>query len=319
MPIEHARMQVVRKPWGRTDLRPWSEVHDGVPIGELWFQRADANAPGSALLLKLLFTEEPLSIQVHPDDSFAQSIGLTRGKTEAWYVVSAMPGAEVAIGLKRQLTAAQLRGSIDDGSISDLVQWRRVQKDDIIFVPAGTIHAIGAGLVIAEIQQRSDATFRLFDHGRQRELHVNNAVAVANAGPAQSQLRPKRLTDARTLLIACPHFVLERIDLSRQSNWELYADHETWLFILEGHARVGLMNAFVGEALFLEDARTSIEVGSDGLMGLLAYVGPEPVANLLQNLAGQNVGSIPRASSRPNPIHHRARLGSPVHSTEARS
>jgi mannose-6-phosphate isomerase len=104
------------------------------------------------------------------------------------------------------------------GSISDSVQWRRVLKDDVIFIAAGTIHAIGPGVVIAEIQQTSDATFRLFDHGRQRELHIDNAVAAANAGPAECQYVPKRLTEVRTLLVASPYFVLERIDLSPKSN-----------------------------------------------------------------------------------------------------
>ena len=100
------------------------------------------------------------------------------------------PGAKIAIGLKRRMTSAQLRASIEDGSIADLVQWRGVVNDDVIFVPAGTIHAIGAGLVIAEIQQRSEATFRLFDYGRQRELHVDDAVgprcgARLNANPSR--------------------------------------------------------------------------------------------------------------------------------------
>ena len=158
------------------------------------------------------------------------------------------------------------------------------------------------GLVIAEIQQRSDATFRLFDHGRQRELHVDNAVAAANAGPAACQSVPRRLTDARTLLVASPHFVLERIDLSPQSNWELHAEHETWVLVLDGHARVGLMTVFVGEAIFLEADRTSIKVGSDGLKGLLAYLGTEPSPSLLHNHDGQNVGSPIRhlSSSRPS-------------------
>src|SRR5208283_3144675 len=123
----HACMQVVHKPWGSSDLRPWSELQaGGNPIGELWFQRTDLTAPPPALLLKLLFTNEALSIQVHPDDAFAQSIGMEHGKTEAWYILSATPGAKIAIGLKRRLTTAQLRASIGDGSISDLVQWRRV-------------------------------------------------------------------------------------------------------------------------------------------------------------------------------------------------
>lgn len=319
MAIEHACMRVVRKPWGSTDLRPWSEIHqDGVAIGELWFQRADMDAPDPALLLKLLFTKEPLSIQVHPDDAFAQSIGLRHGKTEAWYILSATPGAQIAVGLKRQLAAPQLRASIEDGSISDLVQWHQVLKGDAIFIPAGTIHAIGPGLVVAEIQQRSDATFRLFDHGRRRELHVDNAVAAATAGPAECQPAPRRLTDARTLLVASPYFVLERIDLAPKSNWELHAEHETWVLVLEGHARVGLMNAFVGEAIFLEADHTSIKVGSDGLKGLLAYLGTEPSPSLLHNLDGRNVGSPSRLFSRP-PLHHQALAGSPVRSTEARA
>lgn len=122
MAIEHARMRVVRKPWGSTDLLPWSEVQaDGVAVGELWFQRPDASAPQSTLLLKLLFTKQPLSIQVHPDDAFARAIGLANGKTEAWYILSATPEAQVAVGLKRQHTAAQLRTSIEDGSIADLI------------------------------------------------------------------------------------------------------------------------------------------------------------------------------------------------------
>ena len=122
-------------------------------------------------------------------------MGLPNGKTEAWYILSATPGAQVAVGLKRRITPQELRAAIRDGSIADLVQWRPVAKGDIIFVPAGTIHAIGAGIVLAEIQQHSDATFRLFDYGRQRELHEDNAVAASDAGPAQAQSSPRRLTD----------------------------------------------------------------------------------------------------------------------------
>src|SRR2546427_11957824 len=93
-------------------------------------------------LLKLLFTSEPLSIQVHPDDEFARSIGLPNGKNEAWYILSAAPGARGALGLKRRLTPQALRAAIRDGSIAHLTQWRPVAKGDIILFPAGTIHAI---------------------------------------------------------------------------------------------------------------------------------------------------------------------------------
>jgi mannose-6-phosphate isomerase len=286
MTIEHASVQAARKPWGVTDLHPWSPIDgSGDPIGELWFERIEKNGPIPALLLKLLFTSEPLSIQVHPDDTFARSTGLPNGKTEAWYILSAKPGARVAVGLKRCLTPQELRASIKDGSIAELTQWRPVARGDVIFVPAGTIHAIGAGIVLAEIQQRSDATFRLFDYGRHRELHEDGAVAVSHAGPARIQRGQRRLNTARIALIESPHFVLERIDLPENSNWELNADQETWLLVIEGHARIGSTNTVVGDAIFVEADRTGIEVGSEGLIGLIAYPGPDPAISLLQSSA----------------------------------
>jgi mannose-6-phosphate isomerase len=183
MAIEHARALAIPKPWGVDDLSPWSNTlaHDKA-IGEIRYERSDNAAADPSLLLKLLFTSQALSIQVHPDDAFAHLMGLPNGKTEAWYVLSAAPEAKVALGLKRRLTPQQLREAVDDGSISDLIAWHPVSANDIISVAAGTIHAIGAGLVIAEIQQRSDVTFRLFDYGRQRELHVENAIAAAEPG-----------------------------------------------------------------------------------------------------------------------------------------
>src|SRR3984957_8521727 len=286
MAIEHASVRVVHKPWGVADLHPWSGIDgSGDSIGELWFQRADRNAPTPALLPKLLFHSEPLSIQVHPDDDFARSIGLPNGKSEAWYILSALPDAQVAVGLKRRITPHELRGSIRDGSIADLVQWSPVSRGDTIFVPAGTIHAIGSGIVLAEIQQHSDATFRMFDYGRQRELNEDNAVAASNAGPAQTQSGSRCLTDSRTLLIASQHLVLERIDLPLDSSWALLAGQETWILILDGHAAIGLAGASVGEVIFVGGDRTSIEVGPNGLSGLIAYPGPEPVDSLLQKLS----------------------------------
>jgi mannose-6-phosphate isomerase len=272
----------VPKPWGSKSLLPWSAVeHGDEPIGEVWFTRPAITAPDSALLLKLLFTNEKLSIQVHPDDAFARSIGLPRGKTEAWYVLSATSDATVAVGLTKHLTTEQLRTSIEDGSISGLVRWRPVQAGEVVLVPAGTIHAIGAGLVVAEIQQNSDATFRLFDYGRQRELHVADGVAVARAEPAEAPVAPRKLTGVRTLLVTCPYFVLERIDLPAQSNWELDAAGETWLLVLEGEARVGPASPSVGEAFYLAADRVGIEAGAAGSSFLVAYAASEPRSDLL--------------------------------------
>jgi hypothetical protein len=215
MAIEHASVRAVRKPWGSADLRRWSDIDDdGDAIGELWFQRADMNAPDPALLVKLLFTTEPLSIQVHPDDAFAQSNGMVHGKTEAWYVLSATPDAKVAVGLKRQLNAPQLRAS--------------------------------------------------------------------------------------SLLVAGPPFVLERIDLAPNSNWELHAEREIWVIVVKGHARVGHINAFVGGGIVLEADRTIVEVGSECLGGLCAYPGSEPSPSLLRDLDFRNAGSpVYSAKARP--------------------
>src|SRR5438105_5593968 len=202
MAIEHACTHALPKPWGVEDLRPWSKArHDGGAIGEIWYERPGKPSADASLLLKLLFTSQPLSIQVHPGDAFAHSMGLPNGKSEAWYILRAAPEAKVALGLDRVLTQPQLREAIADGSFSDIVQWRTVSPNDTISVPAGTIHALGAGLVIAEIQQRSDVTFRMFDHGRRRELHIERAIAAADAGPAEVQTMPSRLTNSRTLLV----------------------------------------------------------------------------------------------------------------------
>lgn len=303
MAIERANITSVGKPWGRRDLRPWSEISsDAEAIGELWFDRADAGAPDTALLLKLLFTDQPLSIQVHPDDAFARSIGLANGKTEAWYILSASPDARIAVGLAHLMTAGQLRTAIEDGSISHLVKWRTVQKDDVVFVPAGTIHAVGAGLVLAEIQQRSDATFRLFDFGRNRQLDTINAVAATIAGIFTCQAGAHRLTDARVLLVASPYFVLERIDLGAGTRWQIDVDAETWLLVVAGEASVGRLGVSVGEAIFMEADHADIDVGPSGLTFLLAYVAADRSPILVQAFEEHEVRphilAVPQAIDR---------------------
>jgi mannose-6-phosphate isomerase len=301
--IEHARTHTLSKPWGIVDPRPWSNArHDGKAIGEIWYKRPDSKAPDTALLLKLLFTSQPLSIQVHPDDAYARSIGLANGKTEAWYILSATPEAKVALGLKSRVTAQQLRQASEDGSIADLVVWHAVSQGDSIFVPAGTIHAIGAGLIIAEIQQRSDATFRLFDHGRQRELHIENAIAVADAGPAKFRVMPARLNEMRTLLMSNAHFMFERIDLAPHSEWCLEAQQETWLLVVEGSARTGSFGVARGDVVFAQADRVNIDVGKTGMVGLVAYTGDGFVPDLLRRpgqLAQTDAGRLQEAQGPP--------------------
>jgi mannose-6-phosphate isomerase len=293
MPIEHASVRAMHKPWGVRDLQPWSSVDGAVDaVGELWFERADSNAPIPALLLKLLFTSAPLSIQVHPDDTFARAMGMPNGKSEAWYIISAEPGAQIGVGLNRRITPQELRAAITNGSIVELVQWRPVAKGDVIFIPAGTIHALGAGIVLAEIQQRSDTTFRLFDYGRARELHIDNGVAVANVFPLGPPRHPTRLTLERTVLVASQHFVLERLELPEGSSWALLADSETWVLALDGHAAIGLAALSIGQAIFVGGGRASIEVGANGLTALVAYPASGPIGSLLHRLSGRSTRPV---------------------------
>jgi len=274
MTIEFAHAHTLPKPWGVADLRPWSNAGDEANrIGEIWYERSSSTAAPSSLLLKLLFTNQPLSIQVHPDDAYAQSIGLPNGKTEAWYVLGAAPEAKIALGLKQRLTQEQLRHAIDDGSISDIVVWQAAHLGDTTLVAAGTIHAIGAGLVIAEIQQRSDATFRLFDHGRGRELQIENALAVANTGPADFRVASTRLTDTRTLLVSSSYFTFERTELAPNSAWCLEAKHETWLLVIGGSASAGAFDLVTGDAIFAQSDQVTLRAGRNGLTGLVAYTG----------------------------------------------
>lgn len=157
------RLPAVFKPkiWGALDLAPWYST-PREKIGEVWFE---ADLP---LLVKFLFTTERLSVQVHPE-----------GKTEMWYVLRADPGAQVAIGFRETITPERLRESALSGEIEKLLHWVDVNPGDAFFIPVGTVHAIGAGLALCEVQQHSDITYRLYDYGRPRELHLAQAMQVS--------------------------------------------------------------------------------------------------------------------------------------------
>jgi mannose-6-phosphate isomerase len=198
----------VERIWGRRDLAgPFAPPAGAAsaPIGEIWFE----GPPGAELLVKYLFTSERLSIQVHPDDAAAQARGFPRGKDEAWYVLSADPGAVIGLGLTHEVSREALRAAALDGSIEALLDWRPVAAGDIFYSPAGTVHAIGGGLSLVEIQQNLDLTYRLYDYGRPRELHLDEGVAVADLGPWVSPFAPVG-GGPRTILAAGKAFVLER-------------------------------------------------------------------------------------------------------------
>jgi mannose-6-phosphate isomerase len=171
----------VEKPWGRDTLPALFPDGAGRRIGEVWFDGPQGRHP--PLLVKYIFTSERLSIQVHPDDAQGQARGLPGGKSECWLVLAAEPGATLGMGTIEALDGETLRATSLDGRIEALMDWKPVQAGDFFYIPAGTVHAIGAGITLVEVQQNVDVTYRLYDYGRPRELHLEDGVAVSRAEP----------------------------------------------------------------------------------------------------------------------------------------
>ena len=198
--------RTVAKPWGCDTLpAPFAEPA-GERIGEIWFE-PDAALP--QLLVKYLFTSEKLSVQVHPSD--AQAPAGERGKEECWLVLSAEPGARLAIGFHEPLGPEAMRAAALDGSIEHLLAWHSVKPGDFFYLPAGTVHAIGPGLALIEIQQNSDVTYRLYDYDRPRELHLDEALAVAIGAPYPAGMRRHCAPGESGTLADGPQFRLERV------------------------------------------------------------------------------------------------------------
>jgi mannose-6-phosphate isomerase len=168
------------------------------------------------LLVKILFPNDKLSVQVHPDDAMAQRMGQPRGKTECWYVLEAEPGAAVALGMKPGVTAEAMEAAIADGTLEALMEYVPVVVGDMVFVDAGTVHAIGPGVVLLETQQTSDTTFRLFDYGRPRELHVKDGIAATKFRTRAGKVAP-RVMDGFTRLIEERYFVVDRFEVEGEA------------------------------------------------------------------------------------------------------
>jgi mannose-6-phosphate isomerase len=232
----------VEKPWGRTLLPPIFDPPAGKRIGEVWF----TNGADLPLLAKYIFTSERLSIQVHPNDEQASARGFAQGKTECWYILDAKPGSTLGLGLKHGASKEQLRSAALDGSIEELLDWRPVHGGDFFFVPAGTIHAIGAGLSLLEFQQKSDVTYRLYDYGRPRELHLDDGLAVADSAPYASRHAQHLSRDEEGMLVDGPQFTLV---MSRD---DALQDRRRWVIPLEGEVRSGSDVGVPGECLLVE-------------------------------------------------------------------
>ncbi len=203
-------VRTVEKPWGRDQLPAPFAAPYGKRIGEIWFEPTE---DVHSLLVKYIFTSEKLSVQVHPDDAQAKALGESdTGKEECWLVIDAEPGATLGIGFKAPISADAMRAAALDGSIEDLLVWHPVQAGDFFYIPSGTVHAIGAGVSLIEIQQNSDITYRLYDYGRPRPLHLEKGIMVAR-GEAYPPALHRHLPPTGTVELARgPYFTAHRLE-----------------------------------------------------------------------------------------------------------
>jgi len=238
----------VEKPWGRTEIPPVFGSTGGKRIGEIWFEHPDeANLP---LLVKYIFTSEKLSIQVHPNDEQAQARGLPRGKSECWYILDADPGATLGLGLTKSVSPDELRRAATDGSIEELMDWKPVAAGDFFYVPPGTIHAIGAGISLLEFQQNADVTYRLYDYGRPRELHLDDGIAVSRPQPYSDVSLSNGGSTDQVVLVNGPDFSLIRAS-GPDSIPPSMNDSRRWVMPIRGEIVAGTKSAKAGECLLV--------------------------------------------------------------------
>jgi len=198
--------RIVDKPWGRVGAGAAFGADSARRVGEVWFE-GPPGAP-NGVMAKYLFTSERLSIQVHPDDAQASALGEPGGKDECWIVLEAGDDAEIGIGMREPMSAEALLESARDGSIVDKLDWRRPKRRDLIYNPAGTVHALGPGLTVLEIQQSNDVTYRLYDYGRDRPLRLDQAAKVARATPHSHPLDHPIVEDRSAVLVDSGPFAI---------------------------------------------------------------------------------------------------------------
>lgn len=303
------------RPWGRSDLSPIYPRKFEEKIGESWLTGDNCivqNGPlageklshlaasferelvGDAprdpnrfpLLMKFLFPQEKLSVQVHPDDNDARALGEPCGKTECWYVAHADPGAEIGLGLKRGVTRADFERSVHENRAEDLLNWITISAGDMIFVAGGTVHTLGPGSIIVETQQQSDTTFRLYDYGRPRELHLEHGLKVIKESVRSGRVRPQPASrlghngNSQQPLVAAEYFVVEKFDLSDAEPFApainstsvqiLVATEGSGVLAAEGHPHVRFSK---GDAVVVPATVGNFEIVPQGrLQFLKSYV-----------------------------------------------
>lgn len=269
---------LVERVWGRTDLPAWAAHGQSLhPTGEIWFE--DVENERSDLLIKYLFTAEPLSVQVHPTDRAARVHGHASGKSEAWFILDAEPDAVIGLGFKTDMSESDVRESARDGTIVARINWRKVSAGELIYCPAGTVHAIGKGLSIIEIQQNLDITYRLFDFDRGRDLHLDEAIAVMSKGVCEPRSGSASYAFGRQILFEGGPFVVER--WSMPGRYEVVAGGTELLLIPIGaDVLVGEESAGQGSVWSVRE-RAGLEIGHGGDL-IVAYSGSASLAGLLE-------------------------------------
>jgi mannose-6-phosphate isomerase len=284
--------QFVERVWGWNDLRPWyDEVAKGNPIGEAWLTGDEclvatgphaghklgelfiqapqallgtgAHDPGSPLLLKVIFAREKLSVQVHPDDAMAQKYGEPRGKTECWYALAADPGAKVACGIKPGVSLKTIEEGIHSGTLEENLNVLDVAAGDMVYVDAGTVHAIWPGSILLETQQNCDLTYRLYDYGRPRQLHVEKSLEAMRLTSRAGKIPAKDLKD-RSVLLDVEYFRVER--LHKAGSWTSASLRD------EGEAAPGLAYLFAaaGTGRLTGEGFEPVELPARGIIAIPA-------------------------------------------------
>ncbi len=269
MPLRKLEPTFHERVWGSTQLEPWfpnpvSKVGLAAPIGEVWHE-VPADLP---LLVKFLFTTEPLSVQVHPDDAYAFAHHDSPGKTEMWHVMDVRPragassaqfpedavNAKIAAGFRYAVTADQVRAaalSPNPDEIEEMLTWFDAAADDTFFIPAGVVHAIGANLVLCEIQQPSDVTYRIYDYDRGRELHLDDALAVAGFGPHEARAK---------IPVACDYFVTSRLTVHGQVLYRPMTQRPQLLIAIAGQGEIDGHPLKAGDVWYVPGDSTHVSI-----------------------------------------------------------
>ena len=295
------------RPWGKPNLKPWyDDTGTSELVGEAWLTGpqcvvetgplagrklgdvaeefpeellAPGVLPEFPLLVKMLFPDANLSVQVHPDDAQAQAIGQPRGKTECWYVLEAEAGAAVALGLKEGTTLNGIAAAVQDGSMESLMSWLPVAVGDMIFVDAGTVHAIGPGVVLLETQQTCDVTYRLYDYGRPRELHLEQGLAVTKLHTAAGKVAPVAM-DGFTRLIEKKYFVVDKFEIAAGATVSLsdVRGVSECVVCLKGAGTVssseGEVELSIGEAVVVPAKASEVKVKAETVLTLFRCFEP---------------------------------------------